>query len=119
MTATTTLVSRYALPPAEIEERSVDLIRRALGPALPAGPPGRGVCRVVHARAVRPRLVIGTPVGFVAAAESKAALEERDVPFVTVAGTRGGSAIAAAAVNALLRLACPASRGGGKEAELG
>src|SRR5258708_6237788 len=49
MTATTTLVSRYALPPAEIEERSLDLIRRALGTAFPAGPAGEVVCRMVYA----------------------------------------------------------------------
>jgi precorrin-8X/cobalt-precorrin-8 methylmutase len=53
--------------------------------------------------APRPALVIGVPVGFVGAAESKAALAAQElVPFVTVLGRRGGSAIAAAAVNALL-----------------
>jgi len=52
-----------------------------------------------------PTLVIGTPVGFVAAAESKAALLDRAVPAITIVGTRGGSAMAAAALNALLRLA--------------
>jgi precorrin-8X/cobalt-precorrin-8 methylmutase len=50
-----------------------------------------------------PALIIGTPVGFVGAAESKAALAANcfGVPFLTVRGRRGGSAIAAAAVNAL------------------
>jgi len=50
-----------------------------------------------------PALIIGCPVGFVGAVESKEALIEHadDVPFVTVRGRRGGSAIAAAAVNAL------------------
>jgi precorrin-8X/cobalt-precorrin-8 methylmutase len=52
--------------------------------------------------ATQPALIIGTPVGFVAAAESKQALVERDVPHITIEGTRGGSAIAAAAMNALL-----------------
>jgi precorrin-8X/cobalt-precorrin-8 methylmutase len=53
--------------------------------------------------APRPALILGFPVGFVGAAESKAALAEdsRGVPFVTVRGRRGGSAMAAAAVNAL------------------
>jgi precorrin-8X/cobalt-precorrin-8 methylmutase len=53
--------------------------------------------------APRPALVIGIPVGFVGAAESKAALagDGLGVPFLTVKGRRGGSAIAAAAVNAL------------------
>ncbi len=49
-----------------------------------------------------PAAVIGVPVGFVGAAESKDALAaDRRVPFVVVRGRRGGSAIAAAAVNAL------------------
>jgi precorrin-8X/cobalt-precorrin-8 methylmutase len=50
-----------------------------------------------------PALIIGVPVGFVGAAESKAALEtnSRNIPYLTVRGRRGGSAIAAAAVNAL------------------
>lgn len=55
-----------------------------------------------------PALVVGTPVGFVGAAESKLELVRRGeagLPYVTVEGTRGGSALAAAAVNALLRLA--------------
>ncbi len=55
--------------------------------------------------ASRPAAVIGVPVGFVGAAESKDALaaDPRGVPFVTVRGRMGGSAIAAAAVNALAR----------------
>jgi precorrin-8X/cobalt-precorrin-8 methylmutase len=52
----------------------------------------------------RPALVIGTPVGMVAARESKEELVRRDVPYVTVLGTRGGSAVAAAAFNAISRL---------------
>jgi precorrin-8X/cobalt-precorrin-8 methylmutase len=53
--------------------------------------------------AARPALIIGIPVGFVGAAESKAALATNrlGLPFLTVRGRRGGSAIAAAAVNAL------------------
>lgn len=58
----------------------------------------------------RPSLVIGIPVGFVDAAESKAALEESGLAYVTVRGSRGGSPLAAAAVNALLRLAEKDSR---------
>ncbi|MEH2009493.1 precorrin-8X methylmutase [Nostoc sp.] len=51
----------------------------------------------------KPAIILGFPVGFVGAAESKAALaaDSRDVPFLTLHGRRGGSAIAAAAVNAL------------------
>jgi precorrin-8X/cobalt-precorrin-8 methylmutase len=53
--------------------------------------------------ALRPALIVGIPVGFVGAAESKAALAANPfgIPFLTVRGRRGGSAIAAAAVNAL------------------
>jgi len=49
-----------------------------------------------------PAAVIGVPVGFVGAAEAKRALaRDRRVPFLVVHGRRGGSAIAAAAINAL------------------
>lgn len=53
----------------------------------------------------RPALILGFPVGFVGAAESKAALaaDSRGVPFITLSGRRGGSAMAAAAVNALAK----------------
>jgi precorrin-8X/cobalt-precorrin-8 methylmutase len=53
--------------------------------------------------APKPAVILGFPVGFVGAAESKAALaaDNRGVPFITLHGRRGGSAIAAAAVNAL------------------
>lgn len=46
--------------------------------------------------------LIGTPVGFVGAAESKAELNKQDFPFITLLGRRGGSAVAAAIVNSLL-----------------
>lgn len=57
----------------------------------------------LDAGAPRPALILGFPVGFIGAAESKAELaaNPRGVPFVTVKGRRGGSALAAAAVNAL------------------
>jgi precorrin-8X/cobalt-precorrin-8 methylmutase len=52
--------------------------------------------------APRPAAVIGVPVGFVGAAESKLALAQRDdVAWLAVHGRRGGSALAAAAINAL------------------
>jgi precorrin-8X/cobalt-precorrin-8 methylmutase len=57
---------------------------------------------MIDAGAPRPAAVIGLPVGFVGAAESKAALAARgDLPFLVVRGRKGGSAMAAAAVNAL------------------
>jgi precorrin-8X/cobalt-precorrin-8 methylmutase len=58
---------------------------------------------MIAAGAPRPALILGMPVGFVGAAESKALLASaaHGVPFVVVHGRRGGSAMAAAAVNAL------------------
>ena len=55
--------------------------------------------------AFSPDLVIGVPVGFVNAAESKELLFSEDIPSITVLGRRGGSPIAAAIVNALLKMA--------------
>lgn len=52
----------------------------------------------------RPALVVGMPVGFVNAAESKDLLMElKDVPFVSIRGRKGGSALAASVINALAR----------------
>jgi precorrin isomerase len=53
---------------------------------------------------VRPGLVIGLPVGFVGAADAKAAAARLDAPVITNVGEKGGSAVAAAAFNALRRL---------------
>ena len=55
--------------------------------------------------ASRPAVVIGVPVGFVNAAESKALLMTQDYPFIANHGRKGGSAVAVAIVNALLHLA--------------
>jgi precorrin-8X/cobalt-precorrin-8 methylmutase len=59
---------------------------------------------IIAADAKRPALIIGFAVGFVGAAEAKAALATNPwrVPFVALKGRRGGSALAAAAVNALV-----------------
>ena len=53
----------------------------------------------------RPALIVGFPVGFVNAAESKAALMEQPLPYITNVGRKGGSNIAAAIINALVILA--------------
>jgi len=53
----------------------------------------------------RPALIIGLPVGFVNAAESKAALMELDYPYISNLGRKGGSNLAASVVNALIILA--------------
>jgi precorrin-8X/cobalt-precorrin-8 methylmutase len=58
---------------------------------------------MLDAGAPKPALILGMPVGFIGAAESKdmLAADSRGVPYVIVHGRRGGSAMAAAAVNAL------------------
>jgi precorrin isomerase len=57
------------------------------------------------AGAVKPALVVGMPVGFVGAAEAKQRLRASGLPAISNVGEKGGSAVAAAAVNALVRLA--------------
>ncbi len=52
----------------------------------------------------RPALIVGMPVGFISAAESKERLESADVPFITNRGRKGGSPSAAAVINALFRM---------------
>jgi precorrin-8X/cobalt-precorrin-8 methylmutase len=58
---------------------------------------------MLDAGASKPALILGFPVGFVGATESKTALaaDSRGIPFITLHGRRGGSAIATAAINAL------------------
>ena len=58
---------------------------------------------MLHDGSPRPAAIIGCPVGFIGAAESKQALEEAElgIPFLTVRGRRGGSAMTASALNAL------------------
>ncbi|MDR3565047.1 MAG: precorrin-8X methylmutase [Negativicutes bacterium] len=61
------------------------------------------VLRLMRETAIRPCAIIGVPVGFVGAAESKELLiAESAVPYITVVGNKGGSPIAAATTNALL-----------------
>ena len=62
--------------------------------------------RLIHERGVRPALVVGMPVGFVSAAESKdlMALEQK-VPWIVIRGRKGGSTLVVAAIHALLGLA--------------
>jgi precorrin-8X/cobalt-precorrin-8 methylmutase len=64
-----------------------------------------GLLELVDGGAPKPAAILGIPVGFVGAARAKAALaaDPRGVAFLTVAGRVGGSAITAAAVNALAR----------------
>lgn len=60
---------------------------------------------VIEEKAPAPALVVGVPVGFVSAAESKEALLSGPFPFIAARGRKGGSTVAVAMVNALLRLA--------------
>lgn len=63
------------------------------------------VLRLYRQESVRPSFIAGVPVGFVNAAESKAALMETDLDYISVEGRKGGSTVAVAIFNALLRLA--------------
>ena len=63
------------------------------------------VLRLVREENILPAVIIGVPVGFVGAADSKAELaKQKKIPFITVEGTKGGSPIAVAAMNAILYL---------------
>ncbi|MGQ0774680.1 MAG: precorrin-8X methylmutase [Pseudonocardiales bacterium] len=64
----------------------------------------RELIRLAAAGLVRPTLVIGLPVGFVDAAQAKAALRDSGLPALSNRSAKGGTAVAAAAVNALLYL---------------
>jgi precorrin-8X/cobalt-precorrin-8 methylmutase len=63
------------------------------------------LCESVSQGLVAPRLIIAMPVGFVSVVESKALALALDVPVITVQGRKGGSAMATAAINALLLMA--------------
>lgn len=60
---------------------------------------------LVQQKKARPALIVGLPVGFVAAAESKAVLRTIDHPYITNTGRKGGSTVAASVINALLKMA--------------
>jgi precorrin-8X/cobalt-precorrin-8 methylmutase len=62
------------------------------------------VIQMIKENIVKPALVIGMPVGFISASESKEQLRKIDVPFITNKGRKGGSSSAAAIVNALYKL---------------
>ncbi|MDQ3377916.1 MAG: precorrin-8X methylmutase [Actinomycetota bacterium] len=89
-----------------------DITRSAAGLRLAAAEVGDGAVWAVGnaptalfellASDVEPALVIGLPVGFVGAAESKEKLMESGLPAIANRGRKGGSAVAAAALNALI-----------------
>jgi len=59
---------------------------------------------LIDKKVIQPDLVVGVPVGFVNAAESKQILSQKDYPFITSLGRKGGSPVVAAIINAILRL---------------
>ena len=63
------------------------------------------ICELKEAGKLSPELVIGVPVGFVNVVESKEALIRSGIPYITARGRKGGSNVAAAICNALLRIA--------------
>jgi precorrin isomerase len=69
------------------------------------------VVQLARAGSFAPALVVGLPVGFVGAADSKARLRASGLPAITNVGDKGGSAVAAATVNALVRLAAEPEEG--------
>jgi precorrin-8X/cobalt-precorrin-8 methylmutase len=60
---------------------------------------------LIQSENAKPALVVGLPVGFVNAVESKAALLKTDIPYITNVGRKGGSNVAASVINALIVLA--------------
>ncbi len=103
-------------PEARKEMKKLETTRSAAGLAL-AEPVFEGalivignaptalfqLLQMIDRGAPKPALIIGLPVGFVGAAESKQELSNnpRNIPYLTLLGRRGGSALAAAALNAL------------------
>ncbi|GBF36792.1 cobalt-precorrin-8 methylmutase [Methanofervidicoccus abyssi] len=62
------------------------------------------VVRLIEEEEVEPRLVIGVPVGFVKASESKKLLHSIDVPFITTEGPKGGTPVAVSIANGIVEL---------------
>jgi precorrin-8X/cobalt-precorrin-8 methylmutase len=69
------------------------------------------VLRLVREEGARPALLVGVPVGFVSAAESKEAALSSPVPYIVASGRKGGSPIAVAILHALLLLSVDAPPG--------
>lgn len=60
------------------------------------------VCKAITNQKIQPALVIGMPIGFSHAPAAKRQLMQQEIPFITVAGTLGGGALAATALNTLV-----------------
>ena len=106
------VVCRVTDPAAAALAGRAGITRSAAGIRLAYGEAGRGAVWVIGTAPTAlaelltmdadPALVIGLPVGFVGAVEAKRALLERGLPAVTNRSEKGGAAVAAAALNALL-----------------
>jgi len=62
------------------------------------------VIQMINEKITKPALIIGVPVGFVSAPESKEALQTLKIPFITNKGRKGGSPCVSAIVNALFKI---------------
>lgn len=62
------------------------------------------LCDLIDSGKATPRLIVGTPVGFVNAAESKERLRGMNVPSISTLGTRGGTPIAVACINEIINM---------------
>ena len=62
------------------------------------------LCELIEDGEIEPALVVGVPVGFVNAAESKERLRKLEVPSISTEGTRGGTPIAVAAINEIINV---------------
>lgn len=60
---------------------------------------------MIKAKKAAPCFIIGMPIGFVGAAESKKELQQLNIPYITINGRRGGSTAAVAILNALIKIA--------------
>jgi len=86
-------------------EKAVPLIRDGIYVVGNAPTALLHLLEIIREGIARPALVVGLPVGFVNAAESKAALVQTDIPYITNQGRKGGSNVAASVINALTLLA--------------
>lgn len=116
------IACHVADPELAVAAKELGVTRSILAARKGAADPGNGIfvignaptalfelLRLMREEGLRPDLVVGLPVGFVGAAESKESLLREaalyGVPFITSRGRKGGSNVAAAVVNALLILA--------------
>ncbi|MFU8652438.1 cobalt-precorrin-8 methylmutase [Methanotorris formicicus] len=62
------------------------------------------VIRMINEEDIKPRVVVGVPVGFVQASESKALLRETDIPSITTIGPKGGTPVAVSIINGIIAM---------------